>query len=77
MPMPGNVISLIQQWIVKPAYNMQNCWLANGLKSIHPDIKHTTDSWINAVKTGTTHEVECRILNKELGLDGTFQERYL
>lgn len=64
----GNVIFFNQQWINETGYNMQELLNGEWIKAVHPeDIKHTADSWLNAVNTGTTHEVECRILNKKLG----------
>ncbi|MFV8337874.1 ATP-binding protein [Flavobacterium sp. LB3P21] len=64
----GNVIFFNQQWINETGYNMQELLNGEWIKAVHhEDIKHTADSWLNAVNTGTTHEVECRILNKKLG----------
>ncbi len=64
----GNVIFYNQQWINETGYSMQELLDGGSKKVMHPeDFERTTDSWQNAVKTGTIFEVECRILNKELG----------
>ena len=64
----GNVIFYNQQWINETGYTLQELMDGVWKKVMHPDdLEHTTDSWLNAIKTGTIFEVECRILNKELG----------
>lgn len=64
----GNVIFFNQQWMDETGFTYKELQGDGWIKAIHRgDFKKIKDDWFKAIRTGSSCEVECRIINQKLG----------